>query len=641
MLWSKLALKQKLIVAIGGALFISITVSTLFTNYLMRDATVERISTTEIPAILSSVAAQIEDPIATPLNAAKAMAYSTFVRDWLAGGEDQSQLPRYIDHLKQFKSLTQSSSAFLISVASGRYYTQDGLRNTLSRDNPGDSWFYGFLDSGETVSLDIDSDISTGSLMLYINYLTPDKQALTGIGLSVNELSQLVKSYRIGNNGRVYLVDAQGQVRVHSDSQLTGKASLADFDYIGAQAGVLLDKGETQILNVSGERDLMIASRYIESLGWFLIAEIPHDEIFSGVERTTLYVVAVNIVLALVFIILSVFLAASIARPIQRTAAMLGDIADGDADLTQQLSVDSDDEIGQLADAFNRFIANMRQLIQELSDTAKSIEQTSTVISTSADDTRGNSSQQVQSIEMVAAAINEMGATVEEISNNATETADTSSQSSEEANASQTVVVDTVAEIETLSADLESAAVVIERLATDVAQINSVLAVISGISEQTNLLALNAAIEAARAGEQGRGFAVVADEVRMLAQRTQESTKEINLMVAKLEGGASDAVQAMGVGRERCQNVVAGAAKTNQSLDSILAAIESISNMSFQVATATKEQNTVVADLNQHVSNINELAELTAQVSRETADASQSLNNNVSGLSRIVGNFKY
>lgn len=180
----------------------------------------------------------------------------------------------------------------------------------------------------------------------------------------------------------------------------------------------------------------------------------------------------------------------------------------------------------------------------------------------------------------------------------------------------------------------------IETLAEDVGEISSVLEVIRGISEQTNLLALNAAIEAARAGEQGRGFAVVADEVRTLAQRTQESTEEINNMIQKLQGGAKDAVSAMNSGIETASDAVQNADIAGKSLEKITSAINSISDISTQVATATEEQSSVVEELNNHMIVIKDMSDNTAEQTKTISEKCTSLNETSSKLSSLVGNFK-
>ncbi len=233
-----------------------------------------------------------------------------------------------------------------------------------------------------------------------------------------------------------------------------------------------------------------------------------------------------------------------------------------------------------------------------------------------------------------------MGATVQEIAKNANNTADSAKLATTESQEGQQQMNKTVAGINGLFEKMQNAAQVTESLATDVGEISTVLEVIRGISEQTNLLALNAAIEAARAGEQGRGFAVVADEVRTLAQRTQESTEEINSMIQKLQSGAKDAVAAMQSGIENASDSVSNAELTGESLNKITNAITSISDLSIQVATATEEQSSVVDELNNHILNIKNLSDQTAQEAKNINEKCGDLNLSSDGLSTIVKHFK-
>ena len=241
---------------------------------------------------------------------------------------------------------------------------------------------------------------------------------------------------------------------------------------------------------------------------------------------------------------------------------------------------------------------------------------------------------------MVAAAINEMGATVQEVAQNANETADAAKQASKESQEGQTVVNTTVTGINSLFDKMQTASKVITTLANDVGEISTVLAVIKGISEQTNLLALNAAIEAARAGEHGRGFAVVADEVRTLSQRTHESTEEINSMVLKLQNGAQDAVSAMNSGIETAKDSVESADTAGKSLSKITQAITAITDLSMQVATATEQQSSVVNELNNHILNIKTMSDDTAKETKTINDQCRNLTGSSGRLTKMVAQFK-
>ncbi|KZY73630.1 hypothetical protein A3742_15985 [Oleiphilus sp. HI0071] len=635
--WQSLSIKHKLIFVMSLALIISMLISMLITNYLLRDSTTERITNTEIPAILSSVGNALELQIALPLNTAQGMANNAYVNKWIDQGEPQDATQDIADYLGGIKRTSGAKFAFLVSADSSNYYSDSGLLRTVSRSD--DGWLYDFLGSGEDFSLDLDRDNSTGIFTLFVNYRVAGGKAVTGVGITVAELSKLIQDYSIGENGFVYLVDASGQVRIHPDTEKSGSLTLANQEHTAKFATQLLDKEGAILLENSG--DFILASHYIPSLDWYIIAEIPRDEVYAGINQTTQALIVVNILLVLGLIGAIALVATSLSKPIQETASMLASIAEGDADLTQRLNTSRRDELGQLASSFNQFVEKMASLVEQISSTAASVNSVSQDVSESARKTEQGSKEQLHSVDMVATAITEMGATVKEIAQNATHTADASRDSANEANNSQETVSNTVSEIQSLDTELASASSVISELAEDIHKISSTLAVISGISEQTNLLALNAAIEAARAGEQGRGFAVVADEVRMLAKRTQESTEEINEMIGRLEHGSSNAVGAMDAGKQRCELVVQSSQQISSSLESIRSAIERISDMSFQVATATEQQSSVVDDLNQHIVSINDMANQTSHVSQQNANSCDEMSAQAERLSNLVGNFKY
>jgi methyl-accepting chemotaxis protein len=237
--------------------------------------------------------------------------------------------------------------------------------------------------------------------------------------------------------------------------------------------------------------------------------------------------------------------------------------------------------------------------------------------------------------DMVAAALNEMTASVQEVANHAHQAADSARQADEDASAGNKVVGETMESIRTLAGEVENAAEVIGQLEADSEAIGTVLDVIRGIAEQTNLLALNAAIEAARAGEQGRGFAVVADEVRTLASRTQQSTEEIQEMIERLQGGARNAVGVMSTSRERAQHSVEAAEQARQSLQGISQAITSINDMNTHIASAAEQQSASVSEINNNVENITHVCETTSRGTAALSDATDelaALNRQLDGL---------
>jgi len=337
---------------------------------------------------------------------------------------------------------------------------------------------------------------------------------------------------------------------------------------------------------------------------------------------------------------ISFLLGRVVVKPLQAMQRRLEDIAQGEGDLTAQLEQHSDDELGRTAHWFNVFVNKLHKTIIEVKRATDRVTSTAENMATVADDASRAAAEQQSQTDQVATAINEMSATVHEVARNAAEAAGATSEADREASEGKAVVNDAVNAIDALAGEVERAAGVIHQLDTDSDAIGAVLDVIGKIAEQTNLLALNAAIEAARAGDQGRGFAVVADEVRSLAQRTRESTSEIQGMIERLQSTAKDAVQVMGQSRETAQSVVAQAAKAGESLATITDLVSRINDMNTLIASAAEEQSTVAEELNRNVTTISQATERSAEDTRHTASASEELTAVAGQLKALVDQFK-
>jgi len=311
-----------------------------------------------------------------------------------------------------------------------------------------------------------------------------------------------------------------------------------------------------------------------------------------------------------------------------------------DSDLTKRINITTQDELGFLAHSFNSMLDKFHTSIQEVSKTsrqlAKSANEMSLVTAQSADSVQ----TQRHELDMVATAMNEMTATVVEVAKNAADAADAAQHTDNQSQAGLIVVNNTVNSIVGLASEIEHATVVVKNLDADSNQIGTILDVIKSIAQQTNLLALNAAIEAARAGEQGRGFAVVADEVRTLAGRTQTSTEEIQRMIEKLQGGAKQAVQVMLDSQQYADDSVEQAKSAGEVLQNITAAVSTITDMNRQIATAAEEQSAVSEEINCNIVNINVAADETSQGAKSTSAESEKLAQMAQRLSDLVQTFK-
>lgn len=308
--------------------------------------------------------------------------------------------------------------------------------------------------------------------------------------------------------------------------------------------------------------------------------------------------------------------------------------------LRTRIELEGNDELCDIGNSFNAFIDKVHHSIEEVAENSKELASMASSVSQRAHTTQSNCASQRDRTVQVATAIHELGATVSEIASNAAMAADVAKQATLHSGEGKKVVGEVQNRIQTLATELDNATQVVTSLATQINGISSTLDTIRSISEQTNLLALNAAIEAARAGEQGRGFAVVADEVRTLASRSAASTEEIQQVINRLQTESNRAVEAMEKGRSQSDVVVEFSAKANQSLTEINSQIDQINDQNIQVATATEEQSTVVEDINRNVEDINQLTSETSHVADELSRASANLQRLSSQLDKLVGGFE-
>ncbi len=307
----------------------------------------------------------------------------------------------------------------------------------------------------------------------------------------------------------------------------------------------------------------------------------------------------------------------------------------------QLVYTDSTDEVGAMTLAIKMIASELRAVVGRINDSSLHLKGSAESLAGSIEHTSERVNEQQTQTDMVATAMNEMSATVQEVARNAAYAADRTAEAQHFAGKGRSVVDETIQSIRDVSEGVEQAAGVINQLNDDATRIGTVVDVIRGIAEQTNLLALNAAIEAARAGEQGRGFAVVADEVRTLAQRTQQSTQEIQNMVERLQTGVNEAVDVMGQGTRKTEVSVQCATAAGNALEDIARTISEISDMNLQIATAAEEQSAVAEEINRNVATINELGQGTADEARHNGEISQQLIDEAQRQQQLVAQFQH
>lgn len=358
-------------------------------------------------------------------------------------------------------------------------------------------------------------------------------------------------------------------------------------------------------------------------------------------EITSLKVVLIigTLVALGIGIFVSIFISRMITAPLNQVVNRAKAIADGN--LTgPELAVKTDDELAELTAAINDMSHGLRNIVNNIIGSSQQIASSAEELSAITEQTRQSIYEEQAETEQVATAMNEMSATIHEVSKNIANTAQASREANQETAEGRQMVEDSICAVQNLAAQIENAADVIHQLEQDSQNISTVLDVIKGVAEQTNLLALNAAIEAARAGEQGRGFAVVADEVRVLAGRTQESAEEINQVIEKLQAGSRKAVEVMNTSQEEAQSVVEQATRAGDSLARISAAVDQINEMSTQIASAAEEQSATSEEINRNITNVNDMVNETSEGAKQTALASEELARLATDLKGVVSQFK-
>jgi methyl-accepting chemotaxis protein len=360
----------------------------------------------------------------------------------------------------------------------------------------------------------------------------------------------------------------------------------------------------------------------------------------TAAEKALKLGVMVTGVTVAILILLGWSTASSIGIALSSLLKSLKDIASGDGDLTKRLEKKSNDELGDVVDSFNEFVEKLHHSISDVVSSIQPLTSLSSDLGALTSDTLTITGNQNRATEEVSLVVEEMVSSVQAVSSHASSASEAANDADKAAKDGREIVNKTVESINGLAREVERAGEVIRKLESDTENVGTILDVIKGIAEQTNLLALNAAIEAARAGEQGRGFAVVADEVRTLASRTQDSTQEIQKVIEELQTAARSAVEVMGQSKQRAQTSVEQAAQTGESLTAITERVEAINQMNMQIVTAAEEQERAAYSIKENVIGIKDTSESAMQSIQKVEVASASLVDISSNLQAITGEFK-
>ncbi|MEJ6520533.1 chemotaxis protein [Shewanella sp. BC20] len=483
--------------------------------------------------------------------------------------------------------------------------------------------------------------LDTAFNILVVTLAEPVAGGVIAGDLSINNLTEEVNRMELPADGYAIMMHKDGTIIAYKDQTKTLKP-ISDIDNelnsnlseLSRKIGTLLP-----MYFESEDRDKLVWGVDIPNTDWKLVLVLDRETLEAPLSSLLLTQFGLSTLVLILSVLAISWLISVLLGPLSRVSQALARIADGNGDLTQRISVDTQDEVGVLADSFNRFVGSQHQLISHIRQLANQLDQDAERSLVTTQSSVAELLRQQQEVAMVATAVTEMASATNEIAANAENTATAAQQSAESSFQGKELVNKTRSSINSLADEVTQATEVIEDLSRHAQSISSILGTIQGIAEQTNLLALNAAIEAARAGEQGRGFAVVADEVRVLSRRTQDSTQEVHATIETLQRTTAKAVSLMESSQMLAGNSVEDANAAAKALEEITQAVHIISDMAGQIATAAEEQTQVTGEITQNTVAIKDITDEITEAAKSDLTQAQGLKARANDLNAQVATF--
>ncbi|MGO3983390.1 methyl-accepting chemotaxis protein McpA [Pseudomonas sp. SAS7] len=625
-----LKFRHKILLSACGVVVLAFALFTLYNDYLQRNT------------IRQNIEASVQQSGAlTASSVQNWMSGRILVLENLAQDIGQQGAGETLAGLIEQPSYTRNFLFTYLGQANGVFTQRPDTQMPAGYDPRQRPWYGAAANAGQTV-LTAPYQGAVGGLMVTI--ATPVKSksngellGVVGGDVTLDTLVEIINSVDFGGIGHAFLADANGQVIVSPDKDQVMK-NLKDI-YPGSNLRVAAGM---QDVTLNGQ-DRIISFAPVAGLPsaqWYIGLSIDKDKAYAALSQfRTSAIIAMLIAVAAIAGLLGLLIPV-LMSPLTTMGRAMRDIAEGEGDLTRRLTVQNKDEFGELATSFNRFVERIHASISEVSSATRLVHDLSEKVVNASNASISGSEEQSMRTNSVAAAINELGAATQEIARNAADASQHASGASEQAHGGREVVEEAISAMTALSQRISESCAQIETLNASTDEIGKILDVIKGISQQTNLLALNAAIEAARAGEAGRGFAVVADEVRNLAHRTQESAEEIHRMITSLQVGSREAVHTMNTSQVSSEQTVQVANQAGVRLASVTQRIGEIDGMNQSVATATEEQTAVVESLNLDITQINALNQQGVENLNDTLRHCDQLAQQAGRLKQLVGSFR-